>query len=52
MSGATGLDYNVFDWVFGLNEVPRDEQKELYDDLRAMERAALESMHESTDAEN
>ena len=51
MGGATGLDYSILPLVFEMNCVPREDWKELFDDLRSMEKAALESMHKSSDTE-
>lgn len=44
-SGPIGLDYGAIPAVLRLMRVGRDEWAGLFDDLRVIERAALEEMH-------
>lgn len=44
MGGATGLDYGALPAVFELTGVPHEERKARFEELRIMERAALEAM--------
>ena len=43
-NGATGLNYAVLPVVFELLEIKKEQQRERFDELRIMERAALEAM--------
>lgn len=43
-NGATGLDYAVLPVVFDLNGIEKDQQRARFDEIRIMERAALEAM--------
>lgn len=45
--GPTGLDYAVLPAVLRLTGVPADERAGVFDGLRAMEDAALETMRKS-----
>ncbi|SEO64328.1 DUF1799 domain-containing protein [Nitrosovibrio sp. Nv6] len=45
-SGPVGLRYEALPVVLRLLEVPRGEWPEIFPDLRVMERAALDCMHE------
>lgn len=47
-SGPTGLDYAALPTVMRLRGVPQTERSGLFDDIRIMEHAALEAMHEET----
>ena len=44
--GPTGLDYGVLPTVLRLHDIPRSEWREMFDELRIMEDAALAKMHE------
>jgi len=44
VSGATGLDYAALPAVMDLMGIARGDRRELFDALRVMERAALETM--------
>lgn len=44
--GIIGLDYNVLPMVFRLRNVDEDRQGDVLDGLQAMERSAIEVMHE------
>lgn len=44
-SGETGLDYAALPIVLRIAGVKRADQAQLLDDLRVMERAALEEIH-------
>ena len=44
MSGATGLDYNALKEVWQRLKIPLDRRDELFQDLRIMESAALQTM--------
>jgi hypothetical protein len=46
MSGATGLDYTAVQAVMVLTGVKRSDQPALFDDIRVLERAALDVMAE------
>ncbi len=46
MGGATGLDYNALPNVMRLIGVPRMIYQEIFEDIRVMEDAALETMRE------
>lgn len=45
MSGATGLDYAALPVVLRLSELPRKSWPEVFQDIRLMERAALNEMN-------
>lgn len=47
MAGPVGLDYSVFMQVMGLRGLDADEQLALLDDLRVLERAALNEIHKT-----
>lgn len=47
MAGATGLDYGAIDPVMRLVGVPRAERLEVFEDLRVLEDAALETMRKA-----
>lgn len=49
--GATGLDYGVLPTTLRLLGVPRAEWPELFADIRTMERAALDVMHQQANKE-
>lgn len=49
MNGATGLDYAVLPTVMDFLEVPADNRKQVFLDLRAMEQAALRAMADARD---
>ncbi len=44
MSGPTGLDYAVLPAVLDLQDVPPSARRQMFDDIRLMEAAALEAM--------
>lgn len=44
MSGATGLDYNALPVVMRLNGVPVKDRGAVFEDIRIMEDAALDTM--------
>lgn len=49
MSGPTGLDYGVLLYRGGLMDlhgIPRGERREMMDDIRVIERAALAQINE------
>ncbi len=46
MSGATGLDYNALPAVLRMTDVARKDWSEIFEDLRIMEDAALNTMRE------
>jgi hypothetical protein len=46
MSGATGLDYAVLFAVMDLHGIAQTDRRERFDELRTLERAALEVMSE------
>lgn len=50
--GATGLDYNVLPTTLRLLGVPRADWPELFEDIRTMERAALDVMHQQANKED
>ena len=43
-AGAVGLDYNVLPMVFELRKIDGEERAEVFDGVRIMESAALETM--------
>lgn len=45
MSGPTGLDYTPIPFVLEVNGIPRDQWRAVFDDVRAMEKAAVKEMH-------
>lgn len=45
MAGVIGLDYNVLPLMFRLHKVPRKDQPEYFECLRAMEIEALGVIH-------
>lgn len=47
MAGATGLDYNAVPSVMRLLGVPKKLRTSVFDDLRIMEDAALETMRKA-----
>lgn len=46
MAGATGLDYTAVPTVMDLLDIAPEHRRDRFDDLRTMERAALEVMNE------
>jgi|AraplaMF_Col_mLB_1032019.scaffolds.fasta_scaffold172703_2 hypothetical protein len=46
MGGPVGLDYTALRIVMRMNRIPPDEQSELFEAVRVMERAALDEMNE------
>lgn len=48
ISGPTGLDYTVLPIVMRQMQVPKKERRQLFDDIRVMEGAALKVMREKT----
>jgi len=44
MSGPTGLDYGALPDVLRMTQVPRREWAQVFDDIRTMEDAALETI--------
>lgn len=48
MSGPTGLDYSALPIVMRQMQVPKGERKQLFDDIRVMEGAALKVMREQS----
>lgn len=46
-NGATGLDYAALPAVFSLHQVPDDQQRDCFSELRMMEDEALKAMHEA-----
>lgn len=49
MSGPTGLDYTAVLALMGLMDITREEQRDLFNDIRVMEQAALSEMQGSPD---
>lgn len=49
MGGRFGLDYNVLPFVLETNEVPRDQWRLVFADLRVMEEEALSIFQEDSD---
>lgn len=47
MSGPTGLDYNALPGVMRMSGVPRASWATVFEDLRQMEDAALQVMHQA-----
>lgn len=47
MGGATGLDYTAVFALMRERRIPAKQRQELFDDIQAMEDAALEAMQES-----
>lgn len=45
MNGATGLDYTALPVVLRMTETPRKTWPSAFQDIRVMERAALNEMH-------
>lgn len=43
-NGATGLDYAALPVVFELNGIEKEQQRERFDELQIMERAALKAI--------
>lgn len=43
-NGATGIDYAVLPVVFALNGVEEHQRRARFDEIRIMERAALDAM--------
>lgn len=48
MGGPTGLDYGVLESVMRLSGVPASERSEVFDSIRILETAALETMREKS----
>lgn len=48
MSGPTGLDYTALPIVMRQMQVPKKKRKQLFDDIRVMEGAALKVMREQS----
>lgn len=46
VGGPVGLDYNALPFVMRMQRVPPDEQPDLFEAIRVMERAALDEMSE------
>ncbi len=46
MAGATGLDYNALPTVMRLSGVPRAEWPHVFESIRVLEDAALETMRQ------
>ncbi|WP_454710950.1 DUF1799 domain-containing protein [Cupriavidus nantongensis] len=46
VGGPVGLDYNALPFVMRMQGVPPDEQPDLFESIRVMERAAMEEMSE------
>jgi hypothetical protein len=46
-AGAVGLDYGVLPTIFSLHNIKRPRRKDIFDDLRILEDAALEAMREA-----
>jgi hypothetical protein len=44
MAGATGLDYAALAAVMDLHEIAPAQRRERFDEIRTMERAALDAM--------
>lgn len=44
MAGRTGIDYQAIPTLFALRQIPRARRAALFDDLRVMERAALDEI--------
>lgn len=49
--GATGLDYNVLPFVMKLHQIPEPEWRSVFEDIRVLEDAALETMKKLADQE-
>jgi hypothetical protein len=49
MAGRTGLDYQAIPITLDLLEIPREQHKSVFRDLRMLEAGALEEMHNSKD---
>jgi hypothetical protein len=47
MSGPTGLDYNALPGVMRMTGIPRASWGTVFEDLRQMEDAALQVMHQA-----
>lgn len=45
MGGPYGLDYGVLDGVFQKLRIPRSQWPDVFDSIRVMEDAALQTMH-------
>ncbi|MDU9398027.1 DUF1799 domain-containing protein [Pseudomonas sp. zfem003] len=45
-AGPTGLDYSALEPTFRLNDIPPADWPKLFADIRVMERAALDTMHQ------
>ena len=46
MGGVTGLDYNILPWLMKLEAI--EEEATVLNDIRVMERAALDVIHKVT----
>ena len=46
MSGYTGLDYAALPVVLTMLDIPQDQHKDIFADLRVMEHAALTIINE------
>ena len=45
LAGATGLDYGALPAVMRLSQVPLTERRNVFNDIRALEDAALDTIH-------
>ncbi|WP_144630256.1 DUF1799 domain-containing protein [Bordetella genomosp. 13] len=45
MSGPTGLNYQALPFLLRLYGIPREDQRQLFEDLQVLEHAALKEMH-------
>lgn len=48
MNGPYALDYNVVPFAMDMIEIPPEDRVEVYQDVRTMERAALDAMRNNT----
>lgn len=48
--GPVGLDYAALPAVMDMHGIQTDDRRPIFDDIRVMERAALEVMHERSKA--
>lgn len=47
MAGATGLDYNALPAVLRMTQIPRSDWPEIFQSIRILEDAAMETMRKS-----
>lgn len=47
MAGATGLDYNALPAVLRMTQIPRRQWPEIFQSIRILEDAAMETMRSS-----